>query len=338
MGLVPQNASGVASAGGAASPSSPTRAPTGCSFRTRVDRHQGSLPRLLLASPSASRWGWPWAGSGWPKGSRAPFRIHPAHPAHRVDSADHLLVRHRPTQGVHHLIGGIVPCVINLYAGVHDQPGLFSRWALRRDELAAFLDGDPRPCRWSARRSRWRGADESCGRGTPAANGGLGFLIQCGRKLGRPDLVVLGMVTVAMTGVFIGILIHYVEKKLAGMRSASRPNPSPTKGNPDQSRERRPLRLDDILMNRWFLHTVSVSLFGRGTGPSTWAFSGAGYAIPMKCCRNREPHDPEARRKGCEDHAWTPPAASSSGSASPALSASAGVLHGHQQVFQRVLQ
>ena len=52
-----------------------------------------------------------------------------------------------------------------------------------------------------------------------AVNGGLGFLIQCGRKLGRPDLVVLGMVTVAMTGVFIGILIHYVEKKLlAGMR------------------------------------------------------------------------------------------------------------------------
>ena len=52
-----------------------------------------------------------------------------------------------------------------------------------------------------------------------AANGGLGFLIQCGRKLGRPDLVVLGMVTVAMTGVLIGILIHYVEKKLlAGMR------------------------------------------------------------------------------------------------------------------------
>ena len=44
-------------------------------------------------------------------------------------------------------------------------------------------------------------------------------MIQCGRKLGRPDLVVLGMVTVAMTGVFIGILIHYVEKKLlAGMR------------------------------------------------------------------------------------------------------------------------
>ena len=31
--------------------------------------------------------------------------------------------------------------------------------------------------------------------------------------------MVLGMVTVAMTGVFIGILIHYVEKELlAGMR------------------------------------------------------------------------------------------------------------------------
>ena len=34
-----------------------------------------------------------------------------------------------------------------------------------------------------------------------------------------PNWMVLGMVTVAMTGVFIGILIHYVEKKLlAGMR------------------------------------------------------------------------------------------------------------------------
>lgn len=39
------------------------------------------------------------------------------------------------------------------------------------------------------------------------------------QKARRPDLVVLGMVTVALTGVFIGILIHYVEKKLlAGMR------------------------------------------------------------------------------------------------------------------------
>lgn len=67
-----------------------------------------------------------------------------------------------------------------------------------------------------------------------AANGGLGFLIQCGRKLGRPDLVVLGMVTVAMTGVFIGILIHYVEKKLlAGMRRVSHV-PIHRQRNPDR--------------------------------------------------------------------------------------------------------
>ena len=52
-----------------------------------------------------------------------------------------------------------------------------------------------------------------------AANGGLGFLIQSGRKLGRPDLVVLGMVTVALTGVIIGLAIDRIEKKLlAGMR------------------------------------------------------------------------------------------------------------------------
>ena len=50
-----------------------------------------------------------------------------------------------------------------------------------------------------------------------------------------------------------------------------------------ESRERRPLRLDDILMNRWFLHTVSVSLF---LGLWYWTvYMGAGYAIPMKCCR-----------------------------------------------------
>ena len=53
-----------------------------------------------------------------------------------------------------------------------------------------------------------------------------------------------------------------------------------------ESRERRPLRLDDILMNRWFLHTVSVSLFlGLWYWTVYMAFSGAGYAIPMKCCR-----------------------------------------------------
>lgn len=53
-----------------------------------------------------------------------------------------------------------------------------------------------------------------------------------------------------------------------------------------ESRERRPLRLDDILMNRWFLHTVSVSLFlGLWYWTVYMAVFGAGYAIPMKCCR-----------------------------------------------------
>ena len=53
-----------------------------------------------------------------------------------------------------------------------------------------------------------------------------------------------------------------------------------------ESRERRPLRLDDILMNRWFLHTVSVSLFlGLWYWTVYMGVSGAGYAIPMKCCR-----------------------------------------------------
>ena len=52
-----------------------------------------------------------------------------------------------------------------------------------------------------------------------AADTGLGFLITIGRRLMRPDMVVLGMVSVGLTGALIGVFIDQLEKKLlAGIR------------------------------------------------------------------------------------------------------------------------
>ena len=52
-----------------------------------------------------------------------------------------------------------------------------------------------------------------------AANAGLGFLITMGRRLIMPDMVLLGMAMVALTGAILGIVISKVEKRLlAGIR------------------------------------------------------------------------------------------------------------------------
>lgn len=52
-----------------------------------------------------------------------------------------------------------------------------------------------------------------------AADTGLGFLITMGRRLARPDMVVLGMLMVGLTGFIVGLVIDRVEKRLlAGIR------------------------------------------------------------------------------------------------------------------------
>jgi NitT/TauT family transport system permease protein len=52
-----------------------------------------------------------------------------------------------------------------------------------------------------------------------AADVGLGFLITMGRKLALPDMVLLGMIMLGLTGVVIGVVINYFEKRLlAGIR------------------------------------------------------------------------------------------------------------------------
>ena len=52
-----------------------------------------------------------------------------------------------------------------------------------------------------------------------AADTGLGYLITMGRRLGKPDMVILGMIMVGLTGAVIGVLIDWVENRLlAGIR------------------------------------------------------------------------------------------------------------------------
>jgi NitT/TauT family transport system permease protein len=52
-----------------------------------------------------------------------------------------------------------------------------------------------------------------------AADQGLGYLIQIGRALGRTDLVIVGMFSVAVAGALIGFVIDRIEARLlAGIR------------------------------------------------------------------------------------------------------------------------
>jgi len=52
-----------------------------------------------------------------------------------------------------------------------------------------------------------------------AADTGLGFMITMGRRLLMPDMIVLGMMMVGLTGVIIGVIIDRVERRLvAGVR------------------------------------------------------------------------------------------------------------------------
>jgi len=52
-----------------------------------------------------------------------------------------------------------------------------------------------------------------------AANEGLGFLITMGRRLMMPEMIVLGMLMVGLTGLIVGILVDAAERRLSkGLR------------------------------------------------------------------------------------------------------------------------
>jgi ABC-type nitrate/sulfonate/bicarbonate transport system permease component len=122
-------------------------------------------------------------------------------------------------------IGGIVPCVINSYEGVRmTNPTLIQMartygatdWQIFKQicipSALPMVFGALQialACCWT----------NLVAAELLAADVGLGFLITMGRKLALPDMVLLGMIMLGLTGVVIGVIINYFEKRLlAGIR------------------------------------------------------------------------------------------------------------------------
>ena len=122
-------------------------------------------------------------------------------------------------------ISGIVPCVINAFAGVRMSNPTFIQMA--RTYGATDWQIFRTICVPSALPMVFGALQVALaycyvtlvGAELLAADQGLGFLITMGRNLGRPDIVILGMFSVGLLGAIIGILIDRVEAKLlAGIR------------------------------------------------------------------------------------------------------------------------
>ncbi|WP_027185074.1 ABC transporter permease [Desulfovibrio inopinatus] len=117
-------------------------------------------------------------------------------------------------------LGGLVPCVINAYAGVKmTNPTLIQ---MARTYGASDWQIFTRLCIPSALPMVFGAlqiALACCwtnlvGAELLAADAGLGFLITMGRRLALPEMVVLGMVMVGFTGAIIGVAIDLVERRL----------------------------------------------------------------------------------------------------------------------------
>ncbi|EGY27142.1 binding--dependent transport system inner membrane component family protein [Desulfovibrio sp. A2] len=122
-------------------------------------------------------------------------------------------------------LGGLVPCVINAYVGVKmTNPTLIqmartygaSDWQIFKQlcipSALPMVFGALQialACCWT----------NLVAAELLAADAGLGFMITMGRRLAMPEMVVLGMFMVGLTGAFIGVIIDRVEKRLlAGIR------------------------------------------------------------------------------------------------------------------------
>jgi len=122
-------------------------------------------------------------------------------------------------------IGGVVPCVINAWAGVKmTNPTLIQ---MARTYGATDWQIFQKLCIPSALPMVFGALQITlaiCWTNLVAAellasDSGLGFLISMGRRLALPEMVVLGMVTVGIVGALIGLVIDVIEKRLlAGIR------------------------------------------------------------------------------------------------------------------------
>jgi len=122
-------------------------------------------------------------------------------------------------------VGGLVPCVINSYTGVRMTNPTFIRMA--RTYGASNWEIFTKICIPSALPMVFGGLQVAlavCWTCLVAAelvgaDAGLGFLITMGRRLLKPDLIVLGMGMVGLTGVLISVIVDRIEKRLvAGLR------------------------------------------------------------------------------------------------------------------------
>lgn len=122
-------------------------------------------------------------------------------------------------------VAGIIPCVINAYYGVKMTNPVFinmartygaSDWQI----FKTICIPSSLPMVFGALQI----ALASCwvtlvAAELVAANVGLGYLITVGRMVARPDVVILGMISVGFTGAIIGYIIDRVERRLlAGIR------------------------------------------------------------------------------------------------------------------------
>lgn len=122
-------------------------------------------------------------------------------------------------------IGGVVPCVINAWAGV----GMTNPTLIQMARTYGATDWQIflKLCIPSALPMVFGALQITlavCWTNLVAAellaaDSGLGFLISMGRRLALPEMVVLGMVTVGVAGAVIGVIIDLIERRLlAGLR------------------------------------------------------------------------------------------------------------------------
>ena len=114
----------------------------------------------------------------------------------------------------------VIPCVINAYTGVRmTNPTLIQ---MARTYGATDWQVFTRICVPSALPMVFGGLQIALALAWTtlvaaeliASDVGLGFLINMGRRLLRPDMIVLGMLMVGLTGWFIGAIIDWLERKL----------------------------------------------------------------------------------------------------------------------------
>ncbi|PRR76161.1 ABC transporter permease [Neomoorella humiferrea] len=119
---------------------------------------------------------------------------------------------------------GIVPCVINSFVGVKMTAPVYIRMA--RTYGASNWEIFKTVCVPSALPMVFGGLQVALAASWTAlvaaeliaADTGLGFMITMGRRLLMPDMIILGMIMVGLTGFILGIIIDKIEKKLtAGM-------------------------------------------------------------------------------------------------------------------------